>query len=105
LTLMNRDPANTGSPQEPFSYSEFGAVLRHAREVVWRESTEAFAARVGCTADEVELLEAGFPGVDAMVLMRAVAELGADMSMLTALKQRVAMLEVASHPVNFPDQP
>lgn len=83
-------------------HDELWGLIRKARESAFNLSVEDFATLIGATVEEVANLEAGQPGVDAHVLMRAIAVIGADQSVVAVIRQRVAMLEVASIPVEFP---
>lgn len=84
------------------AHNELWCLIRKARENALNLRVEDFATLIGATAEEVTRLEAGQPGVDAHVLMRAISLIGADQSMVSVIRQRVAMLEVASIPVEFP---
>lgn len=94
-TILDRESIST-APEELWG------LIRKARESAFSMSVDDFASLIGATAEEVLALEAGLPGVDAHVLMRAISAIGADQSVVTALRQRVAMLEVANIPVEFP---
>lgn len=80
--------------------TQIGANIQKARREAFAESTEAFASRLGCSMETVELIEAGDPGVPVIYVLAAlqVMQSLADVVAVTSPK-----LLIATHvPVDFP---
>lgn len=101
LLEMNQKP-NVNAPLGQPSLIELGQLIKRARKGSLGLSREVFAARIGCSAVTLDSLEDGAAGVGVGLVMAALAAIGADARVVATVSSHVAMLEIASKPIDFP---
>jgi DNA-binding XRE family transcriptional regulator len=79
---------------------EIGMHVKRARKKAFKESREAFAARIGCSPMTLDRIERGDPGVAVVYLMAALNEMAVLRDVTEAASPKVLIATLL--PVSFP---
>lgn len=105
--MPHTDPSATPAKPTPADCADLlkqlGELIRRARKDALGERRETFAERMGCSVVTLDKVESGAEGVGVGHVMSALVLIGAAAPVLEALQRSVDMLQLAQHPLHFPD--